>query len=191
VLVLVAAAAFGVGAAALHGASGGTRAAIGNLSVPWLLVGFLGGAHAGRGSGLRGLVVGTVATVVALLGFYAANVYVLKLEPDQPLPQRLVFAIQSGTYYIKFGFLCGPVVGWFGATWWRTRRVSILMAFAVLAMLEPVAWEIYFESAPGGTSQFSANAAAWIPEFVIGLGALVWIAARRRRRGMPRTEPRP
>jgi hypothetical protein len=65
------------------------------------------------------------------------------------------------------------------------------MLFAVLAMLEPVAWEIYFESGPAGSSQFSANAAAWIPEFIVGVAALVWIAVRARRHGGLPGAPQP
>lgn len=187
-VVVVCSAAFGAAASAVHGANGGTRAAIGNLSLPWLLLPFIAGAWGGRGSPLRGCVIGAIATVVGLLAFYSMNVLVLNVDPGQPLAHRFAVTIRSGTVFIKFGALSGPAFGALGASWHRSRRASILVLLAALAMLEPLAQEMYFES--GGTSQFSANAAAWIPEFMLGAAALAWIVGHARRRSSHRPQLR-
>ncbi|HWU32806.1 MAG TPA: DUF6518 family protein, partial [Marmoricola sp.] len=67
---LLGALAFGVAAGWLHGNEGGLRAALANVVAPWLFVAIIPAWWAG--SAIRGAILGTVATMVALLGYYLA-----------------------------------------------------------------------------------------------------------------------
>src|SRR5437870_952742 len=75
--VVIGAFAFGVVAAAIKGPNGGVAAVavlrtnLGNLSAPWLLVGFVAGTITPKP--LRGAALGLLATMVALVGFYLLN----------------------------------------------------------------------------------------------------------------------
>jgi hypothetical protein len=68
---------FGVVMAVMKGEGIGARDALGNLSAPWLLVAFIGGACPRRvcWAPLGGL----AATIAALAGFYAAESRLLDL----------------------------------------------------------------------------------------------------------------
>lgn len=79
VIAFFAALSFGVVVAVLNGQGAGVRDALGNLSAPWLLVAFIGGAcsRRGRWAPLAGL----TATLAALAGFYAAESRLLDLGP--------------------------------------------------------------------------------------------------------------
>ena len=62
----------------------GIREAIGAVTSPWLLIGSLGGAVAGRRRDTVGARKETAATLISLVGFYVANCIVL--DPEPPLP---------------------------------------------------------------------------------------------------------
>ncbi len=114
--LLLAAFAFGVLAAVIKGPGGAhsaaeIRSAVGNLSAPWLLVGFVAGTAVSR---LRsGALAGLAATMVALTGFYAVNALMHG--------SGLAFELSANRGYLQGGVITGIVFGALGA-WWRQRR---------------------------------------------------------------------
>src|SRR5437763_16413015 len=67
--LLAAALALGIVMSLLKGTGGGTRLEAGNISAPWLAIGFVAGALYKRPSRAAGA--GLMATLAALVGFYA------------------------------------------------------------------------------------------------------------------------
>jgi hypothetical protein len=144
-LVLVAAATFGLLAAWVkdEGGDGLTtashvRAAIGNLSSPWLLVGLLAGA-AGTGVG-GGALIGLAATMAALTGFYALTGAVIGLDGQHFPRSALLWMSANRVYYaagVASGLVCGAVGGWWRARHgWRTspaRTASVLVGSLLVA----------------------------------------------------------
>jgi hypothetical protein len=142
-LVLAGAVAFGVLAAWLKGQGGDgiglvarVRGDAGNLSAPWLLLPFLaGGACARRARG--GAVLGLLATVLGLAGFYALTGLVLELD-GQSFPGSAVAWASANRVWFAAGLASGPVAGALGVLWrLRTGRPAWVPAGLVL-LAEPV-----------------------------------------------------
>lgn len=142
-LVLVAALAFGVSMSVIHGSTGGMRAAVGNLSAPWVLLAFVAGGILGKRGIVRGAAAGLLVTALALFSFYLANIYVLGLTGHGPFGDVRV-ALGSGAYYFRFGAFSGPAMGALGAVWRRGRSLSVALVAVSLLLFEPVAWLLYF-----------------------------------------------
>jgi hypothetical protein len=140
--LLVVPALFGAALSELHGANGGVRASVGNISAPWLLLAFASSAALSTGRPLRGVLAGTVATVAALCAFYTTNVWTFKLT-GRPFASELVSSVAGGLYYIRLGVVSGPVMGLAGALWRRHRSPLLELALAGLLVLEPLAWLAY------------------------------------------------
>jgi hypothetical protein len=175
---------FGSAAAALHGADGGTRASLGNLSVPWLLLPFWAGLIAGRGSVVWGALCGVAATLGGLFGFELANVWVLHVVGQNGVDSAWdVFAwVLAGTaFWGRFALVTGAIFGGLGARWPRTRSRLTLVLLAALAVCEPVGWLVYFRNLPGYDA-FAANSVAWIIEMTVGLLAIMLLALQRIRK---------
>jgi hypothetical protein len=135
-LVLSAAFVFGVAAALLKGTEAGVRQVYGNMSAPWLLLAFLPARWA-RGV-LRGVVVGTIATLLGLAGFYLAYGLISGLG-DHGVIGDLRLEFTGNLYWFERGLISGPVMGALGA--WSTRRRSLtpLTVTGLLLALEPIA----------------------------------------------------
>lgn len=119
--VMLLALAFGVTVSVIKGNNEGIRQAIGNTSAPWLLLPFIAGAVAGRRRlGLVALI-GTLASVLALGGFYVANTFVLDLGPH-PWVVDLHLTVDAGKRYLALGVLSGPIFGALGGLWQRAPR---------------------------------------------------------------------
>jgi hypothetical protein len=135
-LVGICALAFGIAVSMVKGNNAGIRDAIGNVSAPWLLIGFLGGAIAGRRRVIVGALTGTVATLIALLGFYVTNSFVLDLGPH-PWLTDLNLAVVGGKGYFIFSLVSGPIFGTLGVWWVRTRSVIPVLIVGLFFVLEP------------------------------------------------------
>ncbi|MEV5012598.1 MULTISPECIES: hypothetical protein [unclassified Streptomyces] len=135
-LILSAAFAFGVAAALLKGTEAGVRQVYGNMSAPWLLLGFLPASRA-RGV-LRGMAVGTIATLIGLTGFYLAYGLISGLG-DHGVLGDLRLEFMGNLYWFERGLISGPVMGALGA--WSARRhyVAPLPVTGLLFVLEPLA----------------------------------------------------
>lgn len=164
--------------AEIHGSQGGLRAAIGNLSAPWLLVGFGAGAAFGGLVLWRGAVSGLLVTATALCAFYVTNIWVLGIFGHGAMGD-LWLALSTGAYYIRLGLISGPVMGAVGALWRQRRPLSLGLASTGLLIFEPLAWFAYWHGAL--PADFAAVAVAEIGVGVILSAALiVW-----RRRSIP------
>jgi hypothetical protein len=179
--VVLAAVCFGVVMAAIKGQGAGARDAFGNISAPWLLVGFLGGACARRPrwAALAGL----ATTLAALAGFYAAESRILDLGAHTWVVD-LDLTFRAGRVYMLEALLSGPVFGAVGG-WWRQRR-SVPAAFAVAAtfVCEPlVVWA--YQHAQGGPSASTGLLTQypwmWAGEVLVGIAGGVLLVAG----GMP------
>jgi len=134
--VSISALAFGITVSVVKGNNAGIRDAIGNVSAPWLLIGFLGGAIAGRRRVVVGALTGTVAIYIALLGFYVTNSFVLDLGPH-PWLTDLNLAVVGGKGYFFFSLVSGPIFGMLGVWWVRTRSVIPVLIVGLFFVLEP------------------------------------------------------
>jgi hypothetical protein len=184
-IVLVAAIAFGLLAGAVHGNDGGLRGALGNLSAPWLLVAIIP-AWRSR-SWKRGAVLGLVATLAALLGFYVA----MTLEMtghlgnvDGNFFHLLRYVVTANRVWFAAGLIsgptCGAVSGALGArrnALWLGLVIGALMigelvlmkliAYLPLPLLGTHAgwangdWRAYYLQGVAGLLVASTSALAW------------------------------
>jgi hypothetical protein len=166
-LIVLAAAAFGVAMSVLKGNDTGIRDDIGNLSAPWLLLPFFAGA-AMRGRGLAGAAAGLAATFAALTAFYLANAFVLDLGPHS-LANELRLAFTG--YWFPRGLMSGPVFGALGALWRRHGYPTFGVAVILLLDAEPLFWAVAHRA--GGVASFDFQ-----PSFAVSIGeALVGVTA--------------
>ena len=134
-LVLMAAFAFGLLAALAKGQNtdglstiSQVRSDLGNLSAPWLMVAFIAGSRS-RGSGW-GALLGFLATMSALLGFYLLTSLVLDFGFGREL--------WANRIYLASGALSGPLFGALGARWQTTRLLNASVVAGALLVGEPI-----------------------------------------------------
>ena len=137
-LVLVAAAVFGVLAAGVKDQAGDglstaseVRGVIGNLSAPWLLLGLLAGAVCS--SVRRGALVGLAATMTALTAFYALTGAVIDID-GQSFPRSALLWASTNRVYYAAGVISGLACGAAGAWWTRRRTRTSSPATSVLVV---------------------------------------------------------
>jgi hypothetical protein len=138
--LLAAALVFGVVAALVEGPGGvgevhEVRSALGNLSTPWLLVGFLAGTRCS--TMLSGALVGLAATMAALTGFYLVNALAYDQGAGSTYADlRLVFSANRG--YLEGGLVTGLLFGLLGAWWSRRRGLGVSVVVGALLVAEPL-----------------------------------------------------
>jgi hypothetical protein len=177
IVVLSAALVFGVVMSVIKGNGAGTRSDVGNLSAPWLLVPFLAAAIAARGRHIAaGVVIGTVASMAALVGFYVANSVVLDLGPH-PWTRDLQLAIDGGQRWFELGLVSGPVLGAIGGLWSRTRSRALGVAVCALLVAEPAVEWLLQNHAVGFFAISGTSPGVWVGEALVGVAACA-IAAR-------------
>ena len=135
-LVGIGALAFGIAVSVVKGNNAGIRDVIGNVAAPWLLIGFLGGAIAGRRRLIVGATTGTLATLIALFGFYVTNSFVLDLGPH-PWLTDMNLAVVGGKHYFILSLVSGLIFGALGVWWARTRSVIPVLIVGSVFVLEP------------------------------------------------------
>jgi hypothetical protein len=179
--VMLAAVAFGVSMSVIKGNGPGIRDAVGNTSAPWLLLPFVAGAVTGRNRPVTAALTGTLASLVALVGFYVANTFVLDLGPH-PWIVDLQLALQGGRRYLEFGLLSGPFFGALGGWWQRARSVVLGVLVASLLVFEPFAWLIYGWARH---ARYDEHPLVWAVEASAGLCGCVTVAVLTRRSARP------
>jgi len=181
--VLLLAAAFGVAAGLFKGNETGLRAAVGNLSAPWLLVAFLPALRCR--SALRGAVVGLLSTWCALLAFYATLTVVLAghLGGGGYVAELLVESSSNRIYFLA-GLVTGPLLGVVGASVGRrNRRAAWLWAGALLAGEVAVVAVVARRQLAPPPLYFEWGVNDWRPYLVeSALGVVVMLAAIARGR---------
>ncbi len=176
--VLAGGLAFGVVMAALKGQDAGARAVLGNLSAPWVLLGFAAGARFTRIG--AGLVAGVAATLAAFLGFYVAEAAILDLGPH-PWYVDLRLTLQSGHVYEIWGLLSGSLYGALGALW-RSRAVrpgALAVGLAFLA--EPLIVAAVTRAGVWGGDGLFAYPEIWAAEVGVGIALVVLAMVDLRR----------
>lgn len=179
--VMLAGLLFGFLVSAAKGSGGGLRLSAGNISAPWLAVGFVAGASY-RGSWQAALA-GLLATFAALVGFYVQTLGLNSLTSHIGGPGGL-FEVIVGAHRVYFvaGVLSGTVFGVLGSLW-RARRIWSAAAVLSLAfLLEPIAQGALGLSRNGSaTAMLSQHSWLWGIEALVGGGMTAFVILRGRR----------
>ena len=176
--------AFGLLAGMLHGNHGGLPAALGNLSAPWLFVALVPSWWSG--SAVRGMVMGTATTLVALIGFYVSLTAMMygHLGGIHGLVQSFDFVISANRVWFAAGLMsgpvCGAVAGLLGArisTAWLVAALGALMVGEVGVVTRLQGVELPILNLRWGASDLRG----YELETVLGLLVLAALAARKLR----------
>lgn len=136
--VVSSAVAFGVLVGAIKGDEPGIRGAIGNLCAPWVVLPLLCAAATTRVRA-QGALVGLVATLAGLVGFYATLTVVLAGRlGGGGFGAELLVEMEANRIYVLFGSLAGPVFGALGAHLRAHAARAVGIAVAILLMGEPL-----------------------------------------------------
>lgn len=184
-LAIAGALGFGIVAGLAHGNDGGLRAALGNLSAPWLIVAVLPGWFSG--SVPRGMAFGTMATLVALVGFYVGLTATMygHLGATHGLVESFVFILMANRVWFAAGLMsgpvCGTIAGFLGSrlsTTWLGVALGALMVGEIAVVTGVQGLEVpILHIRWGGASDLRG----YEFEAVLGLLILAWLAARRHR----------
>jgi hypothetical protein len=144
---------------------------VAQMSAPWLVLPFVVGTTQERPR--RAIVLGSVATAAALLGYFAMTYSPLEVHPwsFDRFTTGLVAVTTSGynPAYILGGMATGPVFGLLGQRW-RVRRSWVSAALVAGALsLEPLA-----RLATGQLPH--AAPPVWAVEVAVGVSAAVILA---------------
>jgi hypothetical protein len=176
---LLAAVVFGVLVAVIKGQDAGVRSALGNMSAPWMLVPFLGGALYSRV--WHAALVGVVTTLAAFLGFYLAEAAILDLAPH-PWYRDLELTLGSGHFYETWGLLTGAIYGALGGVWASRSLVAAPVAVGLAFVCEPLIVLALWRAGIWGDGSLIHYPWMWITEVLIGLGAIVFVVAKAQAR---------
>jgi len=174
-VTLVVAVLFGVIMQIFKGNTIGIRNAIGNLSVPWLLLPYLSGKLVGQRKIWVSAGIGLAASMVALFGFYAADPFVWNLT-HQGLLANVLLTLDAGRRWFLLAFLSGPVFGGL-AVFQRRRQASVILAgIATLIIVEPFAHVIYDNLT--NSPLLPSGVTVWTVEFISG-AIITWHIIKR------------
>jgi hypothetical protein len=155
------------------------RSAIGNLSAPWLLIALVSAWWSG--SWWRGALVGTAATLVGLLGFYAGMTLVLHghFGGASGWLAEYRYVVQSNRIWFVAGVLSGPVLGALGGALGPRRPAGWLVGLAGALMLaELLVVRLVADRPLLGVAWGVSSWSAYIGQ--AGLGVVLLAAAGRR-----------
>jgi hypothetical protein len=184
-LIMAASFVFGVVMAWIKGNGAGLSDAVGNVSAIWLLLPFLAGATADSRRVIVGALLGLLATLAGLTGFYFAESFVLDLGQHSWLTD-LSLTMPTIRYYAEGGLITGPLFGALGL-WWRQRRsVAAAGLIGAVFVLEPVAWWLYGMHIGGGAAySVPGYPALWLTEIAIGVGGFFLLRRIVRQQSEP------
>lgn len=181
---------FGVICSVAKGNGAGVRDAAGNLSAPWLILPLLSAVYvtprrslAGARRPLLGAVLGVATTMLALIGFYLANAFVLDLGPHSTLRDVTLTMGAVGDIWFRYGLVSGAVCGTVGA-WLAGRRAWVALGLLVAALLtlEPGAWIGLSLMRGQALSDSAMDLPVAAAEVICGLTLAAVMLARRGRR---------
>lgn len=178
--IILGAVALGALLSLLKGAGGGARLQFGNLSAPWLAVGFFAGVCYKRVG--RAAAAGVLATVAALSGFYAEQSPLGDFSSGSLTflghpAQMYDFIVAPHLVIFIAGILTGVLFGALGAAWATNRSRLAPVAVALLFVCEPFAW-LGSGATSGGS--FGHYWWMWSAEMALGLAAIIVILRRHR-----------
>jgi hypothetical protein len=111
--------------------------AVSGMSAPWLLLPFAFGAT--QRHRRHAMLLGLVATVSALTGYFALTLSPLESVPLSHFPADLAALARSNLLNIVGGLVTGPSFGLLGYRWRATRSLSAAALVAAAFCLEPFA----------------------------------------------------
>jgi len=160
-------------------ALGAWTVSVSQMSAPWLLLPFAFGCTQDRPR--RAAVLGLVATLAALAGYFAMTVSPMEGVALRQIPHAALAAISANFTLahpvIVGGLLTGPLFGLAGQRWGVSRTWVVAGLVAGAFLLEPVA-----RLADG---QLFGPSWVWLAEVAFGVGLLAWllVAANAAERG--------
>ena len=177
-LVLLGAFAFGLFAAWAKGQNtdglstiSQLRSDLGNLSTPWLMVAFIAGVQSRRPR--SGAVLGLLATMSALLGFYLLTSLVVDLG-GHGIGDNLWRELGANRVYFVSGALSGPLFGALGAWWRATRSLGASVVAGALMIGEPIVLALIGVVFPATVvGRNSISVAVYAAELALGLVLLL------------------
>ena len=183
-LTVAGAALFGLAAGVVHGNDGGLRAAVGNLSAPWLLVALIPAWWSG--SAVRGAVLGTSATVVALVGFYVGLTAVMygHLGATHGIIRSFEFVLRANRIWFAAGLMSGPLCGAVAGTLGVRLSPAWLVAVLGVLFVGEIVVVVGFESVRLPVLHIRWGASdlrGYLAEAALGLLTLAVLAVRRLR----------
>ena len=143
------------------------------------------GDSAASGGGVRGsaaagrALIGLIATLLALTGFYLANAFVLDLGPHSTLHDIWLTLSPLGNPWFRFGVISGSAFGALGA--WLAGRHAVWLGAAVAALLifEPAAWVAWLTAHHQTVGESAVSPGVWVVEIAAGIALAVTLYARR------------
>jgi hypothetical protein len=105
-------------------------------------------------------------SLVALVGFYVANTYVLQLG-SHPWIVDLRLTFEGGRRFFVLALISRPVFGALGGWWEKTNSIMAPMVVAALFVLEPI-----FAMA----TRSNGSTIVWASEMVVVISAVLLIA---------------
>lgn len=184
-LVLFGALAFGLLAAWAKGQNtdglrtiSAVRSDLGNLSTPWVLVAFIAGIQSKRSR--WGALLGFLATMSALVGFYLLTSLVVDLGGHSILDD-FGRELRANPVWLASGVMSGPLFGALGAWWGKTRSLGASFVAGALMVGEPIMLTVIGLLFPATVVGRDATAIS-VSTAELGLGlVLVAVALGRRR----------
>lgn len=181
IVLLAAALALGVVMSLLKGTGGGTRLQAGNISAPWLVIAFVAGAFCKRPSRAAGA--GLIATMAALVGFYAQQSPLADLDRGSLRflanpPEMYRFIVTPHLIVFVGGVVTGLAFGAFGSAWAARRSRRAAAAIALCFVLEPLAWVAF--GAAAGRDVAPSIWWLWLSEIAVGVTAILALLRRSR-----------
>jgi hypothetical protein len=183
-LVIFAAAAFGLIAGRIHGNTGGLRAAIGNVSTPWLLVALIPAWRAR--SVMRGALIGLATTLTALVGFYVGLTISMygHLGDVHGVVRSFAYVLAANRIWFAAGLVSGPLCGALGAELGLRRGLHWLLGISGVLMIAEIAVVAMVQGVELPVVHASWGVSDWRGyqvEAALGLVALAatpWVARR-------------
>jgi hypothetical protein len=178
--IILGAVALGALLSLLKGVGGGARLQFGNLSAPWLAVGFFAGVCYRRV--VPSAAAGVLATVAALCGFYAEQSPLGDFSSGSLTflghpAQMYDFIVTPHLVVFIGGILTGVLFGALGTAWATHRSRLAPGAVALLFVCEPFGW-LGSGATSGGS--FGRYWWMWSAEIALGLAAIIVILRPHR-----------
>jgi len=152
---------------------------VSGMSAPWLLLPFLVGCT--QREPRRAMLLGLVATLAALLGYFALTLSPLEGVAVSRFPTAFVALVREDRLWVVGGLIFGPLYGLLGQRW-RVGRSRIGIGLVAGAFcLEP-----FVRQALG---RLGTAGPVWVAEVAAGAALAVTLVVLSRRRRDPPQAP--